>query len=405
MSVIQEYSPNWKDLGSVLVYQSEGFQFYNRLIITEFEGCLIEKISSTGIYHAINPKSIEPYSEIFLKQIKYESTDKSIVILSNQVTTNKLNIDMIKRKVEAFVEAYKIPILAFFALKPNKFSKPHTGMYKLLQMYFKSIGSSQISKAAMISDFGGRVMESTNKKGVIKTKYDSGDLDRAFAHNAGIPYMTINEYLKNTHLSAEEKPFVEKFCWSKKYLDPEVRTVYLDKLTQYRNPNIFEKLAVVGEVPSYMIIIYGAPRSGKTTLARDILKKWRQSEFGKKYEIHRLGLDNYTKGKRINQSRKYLKDRISVIIDGDCHTDTLRKPFVDIANEIGIPVFYIEVNCGISMSYLFNHVAVEKASDETTMLYPEKDYHIYTSIVKRPANVILYCPVIKKSSELMDFRY
>jgi DNA 3'-phosphatase len=405
MSVIQEYSPNWKDLGSVLVYQSDGFPFHNRLIITDFEGCLIEKISSTGMYHAINPKSIEPYNEMFLKQIKHESVDKSIVILSNQVTSNKLNIDMIKRKIEAFEEAYKIPILAFFALKPNKFSKPHTGMFKLLSMYFRNIGSSQILRAAVVSDFGGRVMESTNKKGIIKTKYDSSDVDRAFANNTGLPYMTINEYLKNTHISAEEKPFVEKFCWSKKYLDPEVRVMYLDKLAQYRNPNIFEKMATVGEVTAYMIIIYGAPRSGKTTLARDILKKWRKSAFGKKFEIHRLGLDNYTKGKRLTQTRKFLADRISVIIDGECHTDTLRQPFIDIAKEAGVPVFYIEVNCGMSMSYLFNHVAVEKAPDEATLLYPERDYHIYTSIVKRPPDTILYCPTVKKTIELMNYRY
>lgn len=405
MSVIQEYSPNWKDLGSVLVYQSDGFPFYNRLIITDFEGCLIDKISTAGIYHAINPKSIEPYNEMFLKQIIHESTDKSIVILSNQITTNKLNIDMIKRKLEAFIEAYKIPVLAFFAMQPNKFSKPHTGMYKLLNMYFKSIGSSQILRSAVISDFGGRILETTSKKGIVRTKYDSSDVDRAFANNVGIPYITINEYLKNIHLSAEEKPFVEKFTWSKKYLEPDVRTLYLDKLTQYKNPNIFAKLATAGEVSAYMIIIYGAPRSGKTTLARDILKKWRKSDFGKKYEIHRLGLDNYTKGKRFSQSRKFLADRISVIIDGGCHTDMLRKPFVDIAKEIGVPVFYIEVNCGISMSYLFNHVAVEKASDETTTLYPEREYHIYTSTVKRPTDVILYCPVVKKTTELMDYRY
>lgn len=403
MSVIQEYSQNWKDLGSVLVYQSEGFPFYNRLIITDFEGCLIDKISTSGIYHAIKPTTIEPYDDAFLKQIKYEATGKSIVILSNQVTNSKLNIDLIKRKLEYFLAIHNIPILAFFALNPNKFSKPHTGMFKLLNMYFKNIGNSQISKAIVVSDLGGRVMESTSKQGIVKIRYDASDIDRAFANNANIPFSTINEYLKNSHVDG--KPFVEKFVWSKKYLEPEIRAIYLDKLAQYKNPNIFEKLATAGEVMSYMIIIYGSPRSGKTTLARDILRKWRKSEFGKKYEIHRLGLDSYTKTRRITQTRKYLLDRISVIIDGGCHTDLLRAPFVDMANEIQVPVFYIEVNCGIHMSYLFNHVAVEKASDETTMLYPEKEYHIYTSTVKRPPGVILYCPVIKRTAELMEYRY
>lgn len=405
MSVMQEYSPNWKDMGSILVYQSDGFPFHNRVIITDFEECLINKISKAGIYHAINPKTIQPYNESFIKQIAYESTDKSVVILSNQTTANKLNIDMIKRKLEAFLEMYKIPILAFFALKPNKFSKPHTGMWKLLNMYFKTRGSSQILRAVVISDYGGRILESVAKNGHVKAKYDASDVDRAFANNTGIPYLTINEYLKNLAIESDENKFVEKYNWSRKYLAPEVRTMYLDKLSQYHNPNIFAKLATVGEVAAYMIIIYGAPRSGKTTLARDILRKWRKSKFGEKYEIHRLGLDNYTKGKRLTHAKKYLADRISVIIDGECHTDTLRKPFIDIANSLSIPVFFIEVNCGISMSYLFNHVAVEKATDEETMLYPERDYHIYASTVKRPTDTILYCPVIKPTAELMLFRY
>jgi DNA 3'-phosphatase len=413
MSIAYEYSTHWKDLGSILVYQSPDFAFHNKILITDFENCLIDKISTAGLYHAINPKAVTPYDDEFLKRIGKDAADKSIVILCNQINTNKLNIDMIKKKLEAFVETYKIPILAFFALKPNKFSKPHTGLWKLLRTYYKSIGHTEISHATVVSDFGGRVVEITSKRGNVKTKYDNSDTDRAFAHNIGIPYKTIKEYLCNLENGiyvgpdGEEltTPVIEKFTWSKKNLDPALRVLYLEKLAQYKNPNIFAKLATAGEVTAYMIMIYGAPRTGKTTLARDILHKWRKSAFGKKNEIKRLGMDKYTKGKRITQTYKFLLDRISVIIDGECHTDALRQPFLDVAKELCIPVFHIEVNPGIGMSYLFNHTAVEKAADEDTVVYPERAYHVYQSTVKRPADNILYCPVIKKSVELMEFRY
>ena len=40
-NLTQEYSPNWKDLGSVLIYQNPDFQFRSTVLITEFEECLI----------------------------------------------------------------------------------------------------------------------------------------------------------------------------------------------------------------------------------------------------------------------------------------------------------------------------------------------------------------------------
>ncbi len=413
MSIAYDYSPYWKDLGSVLVYQTPDFQYHSRILITDFEGCLIDKISSAKLYHSINPESISAYDDAFVKQICADAKDKSIVILSNQVGSNKLNIDMIKRKIESFISMYKIPLLAFFALKPNKFSKPHTGMWKLLRTYYQTIGHTNIAKASVVSDFGGRIIETANKSGKIKTTYDNSDIDRAFAHNAQLKYHTIKEYLQNTYDSeyaitddkSEAPVFSEKFIWSKKYLEPAIRELYLNTLAQYKNPNIFAKLATAGEVPAYMIMVYGAPRTGKTTFAREIIRKWRKSEFGKKNEIKRLGLDKYTKNSRIRHAKKFLLDRISIIIDGDCHTDAQREPLIKHANELNIPVFHVEVNPGIAMSYLFNHVAVEKATDEATIIYPERDFLIYQSAVKRPVDNILYCPAIKRSVELMEFRY
>ena len=47
MSISKDYSPYWKDLGTVLMYQSPDFQFLSGVIITEFENCLIKKLSTT----------------------------------------------------------------------------------------------------------------------------------------------------------------------------------------------------------------------------------------------------------------------------------------------------------------------------------------------------------------------
>jgi DNA 3'-phosphatase len=395
MSIVTDYSPYWKDLGTALMYRSPDFQFKSGVVITEFENCLISKLSTNKLYHAIDPKTITPYNTDFIKKLSQDSKDFSIVIISNQISGSKLLIDTIKRKIEAFVEIYKFPILALFALKPNRLSKPHTGMWHLLSAYYKS-NRSHIQKALVVSDLGGRIIEHERKNGTAYQTFDSSDVDRAFASNIGIPYYTILEYVSNKK---------EKYSWNKRCLPPEIRVLYTQKLSEYKNPNIFARLAELGQSETYMIMIYGAPRSGKTTLAKEIMHKWRKSDYGKNHAIKRFGRDKFTKTKKLKQCQKALEDRISVIVDGDCHSDALRKPYVDLAKANHTPILHIEVNPGIGMSYIFNHVMVENSTDENINLYDDKEYHIYQSKVKRPEKTILYCPQIKKTTQVMEFRY
>ncbi len=397
MAFTSDYSDNWKDLGSVLVYQSPTFQFKSHVVITDFEGCLIKKIAPTKLYHSIDPKVITPYNEDFLKQIKKESGDYSIIIISNVFGTGKLVTDSIKYKMELFCARYEIPLLALFAVKRNRLSKPHTGMWSFLSGFFKKFGDSAIQKACVVSDFGGRLAEHETVRGLIKIKPDSTDTDRAFAHNIGIPYHTIAEYL-----DPEKK---EKFNWNSNCLSPELRALYVDKLAEYKNPNIFAKIFDMGYSDTYMIIIYGAPRSGKTTLARELTKKWKSSTYGQSHAIKRFGLDKYSKAKRLSAVRKALENRISVVIDGFSHTQQLREPFELMAEATKTPILYIEVNPGLGMAHIFNHVAVETAIDEDVELYDMKEYLFYKSKVVRPKGAILYCPVIKKTKQVMEFRF
>lgn len=392
-----EYSSYWKDLGTALVYQTPDFQFHSSIIITEFEECLIKKLTGQKLYHPINPKSISLYNEEFVKKIREESKDLSIVIISNQISTNKLNIDMIKSKLEQFIKIYKIPILAMFSLKSNRLAKPHTGLWTLLNAYYRTKGKTQIQKSCFISDFGGSITENVRKNGDVTITTSVSDIDRAFATNIGIPFYTIKEYLNPS--------ITERFTWNNKSLSPELRKIYVETLSKYKNPNIFAKLAELGESDSYMILIYGAPCSGKTTLAKELITKWRASEYGKRHAIKRLGRDKYTKARRVTLAKKLLTDHITVIIDGDCHNVLLRTPFENIANELKIPILHVEVNPSIDFAYIFNHVAVETSQDEEKVLYSDREYFIYKSNNSRPANAVLYAPIIKQTEQIMTYRY
>ena len=152
-------------------------------------------------------------------------------------------------------------------------------------------------------------------------------------------------------------------------------------------------------------MIYGAPRSGKTTLSNLIIQKWNSDEIGKNNTLKRLGTDEYSNYYRIKTCTKLINDRISVIIDGNCHTEIQRSPFLEIAKQTNTPVIYVENNPGLLMSYIFNHVSVEMAKDENICLYNDKEYHYYKSVVKRPDSVLSYCPIIDQKKEVMLYRY
>jgi hypothetical protein len=396
MSINYDYSPHWNNLGSVLLYNHPNFQFNSVVIIVEFEECLINRLPPGQLYHAIDPKIISPYNEEFIKIIKKECTDVGIIIVSHIFGAGKLVIDSLKRKAEAFYEKYNIPALAFFVLTPNKFSKPHTGMWLLINSFYKKNGH-MITKACVVSDFGGRLVERETKAGKVLVMADRTDIDRAFAHNIGIPYKTISEYLN--------PETTEKFSWNNICMAPDYRKIYVEKLTEYVNPSIFKELFKTGPSDSYLIMVYGAPRSGKTTLCELLVKQWRKSKLGESRAIERVGRDKYSKITMLSTTKKYMIDHISVIIDGECHTDKLRLPYIELADKYKINYIIIEVNPGINMAYLFNHVAVESASNENVVLYNPREFYYYNSIVIRPANAILYCPEIQQSKQLMEFRY
>ena len=393
MAISYDYASFWKDLGSVIIYNHPNFQFNSTVIIVEFENCLINKMPLTQFYHAINPKTISPYREEFIKVLQREITEIGVIIVSNIPAGNKLAVDSIKRKVESFYDKYEIPALAFFSMKDNLFSKPHTGIWKLINTFYKKNGH-MITKACVVSDFGGRLIDRELQSGAIRTLADKTDIDRAFAHNIGTPYKTISEYL-NPEL-------VERFNWNNISLTPEQRAIYVEKLREYKNADILNEL-FSKPADVYMIMVYGAPRAGKTTICKKLVARWRdENKIG---VIKRLGRDKYRPSTLLTMAKKYLADKINIIIDGYCHTKLLREPFVKLAEMHKARYITVEVNPGIDMAYIFNHVAVELANSEDILLYKNKEYYFYNSIVSRPENVVIHCPEICPNKQILEYRY
>jgi len=396
----ETYSNYWHSSDTVHIYHDPKFEFHDHIIITELDGCLIKNISPSKLYDTLNKYDVELNNPDFIKILKRRLEGKSLVILSNQVNSSRRIIDMIKIKMEAVAELLNIPIFAVFSTTPNKFSKPHTGMWKLLNFYYTK-RERKINNAIIVSHQGGIIDRKEFKNRNAYTKVKVYDYDRAFAYNIGIPYLTPQEFMTG------EK---ELFTWDENIIPPEVRIEYKKIVDAYDNPKIFKEMAKFNS-DLMMIIVLGPPRSGKTRFSRYIIREWRNSAYGKHNEIKRLGLDNYTRTRRINQVSKFLSDRISVIIDGGCHIERQRRPFIEMAKKNNIPILYVDVNSGYEMAKVFNHACVEEAKDETTELHKELVYHEYRSTYRKPyvngstSRYIMISPKIENRDTVMTYRY
>ena len=398
------YSENWKQLETLLIYHNPNFQFKSSVLLLELDDCIFKRLSVSKYYNTMNASDFEIYSEELIAKLKKQNSEHSIVICSNQIMTSKVNIDLVKNKIEKIANELHLDIIALIATKPNLFMKPHTGMWKMLNSYYKRCGKHRIQKALMISDEGGLYEEVTTKNKTTKRIYSS-DIDRAFVNNiqcgfTNIAYTTIGEYLGYEAL---------KHMWSKRVIPPDKRHSYIRFCKKHATQDITDYLVeTFGIVDQYVILVAGAPRVGKTTFIKMFKKQWDEHLIGKTNQLELL--EGIHKKSTYKKFTKLLEDRFSVILEGGCHVGKLRKQYVKYTIEKNIPTLFLDVNCGLEMAKIFNHVYVEQSKNELDMLYDNKKYIIYrsnyTAVNERKNYKYLhYIPEIKDTALILRYRY
>jgi hypothetical protein len=395
------YHENWKQIENpkLLLYIDATFQFKSDIIITELEGCLIKKISDKKLYDKFNINDIKLYDTQLIKVLTKECShgNKSLIILSNQISNNKLLLDGIKQKFEAFLDMSRIPVFAIFALECNRYMKPHTGMWKILNGYYAKFAEGRkILNYIVIGNEGGQITQ-TKAGPIVKCT----DTDRAFAWNINCYFYTVFEYL---HQDMDE----EAHIWSRAVLWPDTRKLYAEELRKQHNSKIiFEELAKLKTSDEYVIVILGPPRCGKTKLANNLVATWNKSLLSKNHAIIHLT----DKNKILKQFIKTLTNRISVILELKNGSIKARSEYIDYCRKNSIPILYIIINIGV-MSLVLNHVSVETAKKENVLLIPHRRYAEYKSTFQRPSNnqtdlerYVVYSPIIEPSDEVLVFRY
>jgi predicted kinase len=414
------YKLSWKDIAQhAIIGVTPDFKYNDNIIILEIDNCILKQVPNTRLYDKMNPKELEIYDPEFMSRLKRQSALYSIIILTNaEKPQSSLSNDIIKSKIEWIYNNVGIEFLTIAAVKNSCFLKPHTGMFRLLKAVYKkekrnsvlglhttnNIVSGETSYdntsdydqiPLVISEYGGTILD---EKKVFS------DVDRAFAWNISARFATIDEYMGRVKR--------EKYMWNNQVLSIAERMQYYKASLQIENIKILKTIKSFPDSQNYLIMIYGAPCSGKTTLAKKIVTAWSNTDLNETHSLVCLGSDEYIPSKLIKKFKQLVDKRISIILDNNCYNDLKREPFITIAKEHNMPILIIEVDVAIGMAEIFNHARVEESHDTLISLIPHKEYTTYKSKSQAPTyddtypiTAIKHIPRIEPRNSIMKFMY
>ena len=342
----------WKHVDTVIYYISDDFKFYPTIAIFSFIGTIIKKVEFSKELPSDNIKIKYAFDELLLKE-KMESINTNVsIIIYDSFNTNNLN--SIKYAFEKFQKSMNCPMVAFFSTVRNKYSKPFTGMWKIMELFYKK-QNKIINKptSLVIGNRAGRITIKRDKK-------DKDCYDRAFAHNIGISFVIPEKFFLNDNK-------LHLWSWDVTVLNKLSRQKIIAR--NIISPIILDEINLLPKSNTYTIIIIGNPSCGKTTFAKKIKRKW---DADYKMDVIELITDDI-----ITKLSDTLGANRSVLIDGNvCITNAIKTSM-----EKMTPILIIDIVTDEYVSQLIDFMKVQS-----------------TNSILRPKNYIsqFYKPYYKK---------
>ena len=148
----------WKEMDTVVYCVPKAFNFSSTLAIFNFSGTLVKKVNSTKMKKFLAQRGIpeggEDKSEgkgekrpgkkvIDILSCMYPSVKEKLLGIYKEGASiiiyqsfNSRHIDDIKILIEEFRKLLRIPIAIFLSTSRNKYSKPFTGMWDLIELLY-----------------------------------------------------------------------------------------------------------------------------------------------------------------------------------------------------------------------------------------------------------------------------
>lgn len=388
----------WKNVDTVIYYINPDFKSYQTIAIFSFVGTFVKRVvpefGPNG--EKINTdKQLEYlYDMQKIKEKLKLITDKGASIILYDSFRTEI-VDEIQNAVEIFQKDMECPIVSFISTKANKYSKPFTGVWKLIELFYKR-QNKQIKKSTsmIIGNMAGRIT-------LKRRKIDNGCADRAFAYNIGLNFTTPDRFfLGQTDFSL--------WKWNCNILDKENLSLWVQTTNRMTVPIIIDEVNKLPESNKYTIIITGTPSCGKTTFAKKIKRKW-DGDFNK--GVIELVSDNTSTIEEMETSvNAILTNNQSIIVDLKCISENVTK-IVKKSMENKTPILVIEIKTNPKIAQLLDFIKVQTSISSNVILYSKiewnKYYRQYIQPIYRDVPCVRHIdfPLVIKLSEEFWFEY
>jgi bifunctional polynucleotide phosphatase/kinase len=296
-----------------------------------------------------------------------QSKTHQIVIFSNQNRTKK-HIADIFAKIDAVWKsiccntALPLPSI-FIATEKDQYRKPLPGMYDEYRR-MRSLTCSSERANACVSEIEIApiiyVGDAAGRDG------DHSTDDRGFAANCGFEFKTPEEYF--------EFDGVPNIISQPMLLVEDIIKKSRDISTSFNEPS---KLEPVDH--QEMIILIGAPASGKSTFAAALASK--------SLSAHRYIITSKDAHNDIS-ARDAIRAGFSVIIDNTNPDDAAREPYVKIADEYNVPIRYVYFK---RSNDELRYLNLARSYYQHVPQIPAVAYNIFNSRLRLPKQLNIVC--------------
>ena len=358
----------WREVDSVIYYLSPDFKFNPTVALFNFTGTLIISKTFPDI------ELVYKYDVVKSKLLNIMEQGASIIIYQSFYSNN---IDNIKKLFELLLEDLKIPIVAFFSTKKNKYAKPFTNMWKLIELFYQK-EKKEVKKdlSIVVGHKAGRINIRNNKS------IDYSCIDRAFAFNIGINFLTPERFFKNnTKVSMCE--------YSQDIINQESRKIEASNSMKIQIPIIIDELYSLPKSEKYTIMIVGPTSCGKTTFAKKFNQKWIiDYKIGSVSHVSENSFETFDE--LLEAVNQQLTERKSVIVDLLCDMANITK-IIKTSMTNRVPILIIEIKVSERIVKLLDFIKVQTSKTYKTIVYSKKQWQDYYRQYKKPVFADIPC--------------
>ena len=353
----------WKEVDTVIYYIHPSFVYSPSLAMFNFMNTILKPDKKNS-----DISEDLTYCSDCVKPVLQDISEKGASIIIFQ-SFNHNNLDGIKLKFEKLINDTGLPLIAFFSTAPNKYSKPFTNIWKLIELIYKknNIYIDKL-KSIYVGNKAGRI-------NALKRKIDYSCADRAFASNVGLNFYTPEILFQKIY---------NVIMWEcdRNLPDKNIKDILFKNNKCIKPPIFIEEINKLPKSDNYLIIITGTYTCGKTTMAEKIKRKW-DNDY-KLGDIVHLSENNYDVFDDLEcDAIDILKGKKSVIVDTTGHMENIHK-LVRGAMINKIPVLIGEIKISIDVARLLSFIKVQTAKTANEMVRTRSTWDVYYSNYMKP---------------------